>query len=146
MGEAKRRQKLDPNFGHNYPPQEDNWIFTSASDEIAVNNLNQCLFMAGVTSTDNYQPITDDNLTNGHPQAPPLQGGERVTEKEKFSLLANLSLSHVAIDNQQYQLLFAQAVKTGSVFVVFDADDPDIFSHHICYDPRRAQLFREQGY
>jgi hypothetical protein len=63
MGEAKRRQKLDPHFGHNYPPQEDNWIFTSANDEIAVNNLNQCLFMAGVTSTDNYQPLTDDNLT-----------------------------------------------------------------------------------
>ena len=64
MGEAKRRQKLDPNYGHNYPPQEDNWIFTSAL------------------------------------------------------------LSHVAIDNQQYQLLFAQAVKTGSVFVVVDDDDP----------------------
>lgn len=135
MGEAKRRQKLDPNFGHNYPPQEDNWIFTSASDEIAVNNLNQCLFMAGVTSTNNYQrqylqPFIDNNLT----------------KKEKSSLLTSAFLSHVTIDNQQYQLLFAQAVKTGSVFVVFDADDPDIFSHHICYDPRRAQFFREHGY
>jgi hypothetical protein len=135
MGEAKRRQKLDPNYGHNYPPQENNWIFTSASDEIAVNNLNQCLFMAGVTTTDHYQrqysqPLTDNKLT----------------EKEKSSLLTSALLSHVAIDNQQYQLLFAQAVKTGSVFVVFDDDDPDIFSHHICYDPRRAQFFRDQGY
>lgn len=130
MGEAKRRQQLDPHFGCNYPPHEDNWIFTSASDEIAVNNLDQCLSMAGVTSTDHYQPLTDGNLT----------------EKEKSSLLANLYLSHVPIDNQQYQLLFAEAVKTGSVFVVFDDDDPDIFSHHICYDPRRAQFFCEYGY
>jgi hypothetical protein len=135
VGEAKRRQKLDPNFGQNYPSTEDNWVFTSADDQVAVGNLPQCLFMAGVTTTDDYhlkylKPLSEGNLTL----------------KEKSTLVSSLFLSQPTINNHQHQLLFHEAVKNGSVFVVFDEDDPDIFSHHICYNPRRAHFFREHGY
>lgn len=98
-------------------------------------NLNQCLFMAGVTTSDDYQ----------HKYLKPLTEGNK-SEKEKSHLLSSMYLSSLSIDNQQHQLLFAQAVETGSVFVVFDPDEPDVFSHHICYNPRRAQFFREHGY
>ncbi len=39
MGEAKRRKKLARNFGQNYPASEENWVFTSASEHMAIGNL-----------------------------------------------------------------------------------------------------------
>lgn len=67
MGEAKRRAKLNHNFGQKYPAKDLNWIFSSASDEIVIGSLNECLLVAGVTNTNDCQnqyinPLTSGNL------------------------------------------------------------------------------------
>mgnify|MGYP006356589297 CR=1 FL=1 len=135
MGEAKRRAKLDPNFGQRYPAQEQNWIFDSANDEIVVGNLNDCLSIAGITNTDNYRNQYIDLLTK-----------KNLNPTEKFALSTSLQLDRRVVDDQQYQILFEQAVQTGSIFVVFSDDYPDECCHHIYYNQDRAQMFRNQGY
>lgn len=146
MGEAKRRKKLDPNFGQNYPASEENWVFTSASDDVSIGNLNDCLQMAGLTTKKQYkstyvEPLFKDNLS----------------EKKKSSLLDGLYLSQVKIDDELYHSFFKKAVRKGEIYIdinirntdieedwsgVEDEEESGIVEHHIVYSPKQAENFR----
>ena len=135
MGEASRRAKLDPNFGQKYPAKDENWVFTSASDEVAIGSLKECLSMAGITTRDDYRDQYIKPLTEEH-----------LSDRERSELVTSIYLDRRTVNDQQYQILFKQAVKTGSTSIVLDDDYPDECCHRICYNPERAEHFRNHGY
>ena len=152
MGEAKRRKKLDPHFGQNYPALEENWVFTSASDQIAIGNLNDCLRMAGITTTPQYKSTYIDPLLD-----------PSKSKLEKLDLLNALYLSRARIKDQLYKSLFEKAVREGEIYIdvnqnregKFDSEEIDIeeeldeeekLYEHIMYNPKRVRFFLENGY
>ncbi|MDJ0902777.1 MAG: hypothetical protein QNJ55_28645 [Xenococcus sp. MO_188.B8] len=164
MGEAKRRQKLDPHFGQNYPAGEENWVFTSASEHMAIGNLNDCLHMAGLTTTQHYKSTYIDPLL-----------GDSLSEREKSNLMSALYLSRARVNDELYSYFFKKAVKEGEIYIDVninrderlnseeideleelsiyeeidldeEEDEDEPFYNHIIYNPKRAQSFRENGF
>ena len=146
MGEAKRRKKLDPNFGQNYPASEENWVFTTPSEHSAIGDLNACLQMAGLTTPEQYQSTYVDPLSE-----------DSLSEDAKFLLIKDRS--RFSLSQELYQSFFDQAVRFGEVYIdininqdqpsnleeldIEEDDDyeDEPFYNHIAYNPKIRSAF-----
>ena len=125
MGKTNKKPK--------YPANEKNWIFTGCDENIALGTLPECLSMAGVTSKAQYQKTYIDPLKSEH-----------LSETKKQSLITNMCMDRVEINDSLYQKLYRKALKLGKIEI--DLDSEGWVSHEIEYNQRHANLLRENGY
>ena len=116
-----------------YPANEENWIFTGCDENIALRTLPECLSMAGVTSKAQYQKTYIDPLKSEH-----------LSESKKQSLITNMYMDRVEINDSLYQKLYRKALWLGKIEI--DLDSEGWICHEIEYNQRRANFLRSNGY
>ena len=153
----ERAKTLEPNFDLdsifeeterelqlvlNYPANDENWVFTSASDQVAIGDLNDCLHMAGLTTTEQYKSTYVDPLLEGN-----------LSEKEKSALVNEAYLGRVSIQDELYDKFFNKAVREGEIYIHKNIEknldrneESKISCNHIMYNPERAEHFRNYGF
>ena len=126
----------------NYPASEENWVFTSASDHVAIGDLNDCLHMAGLITKEQYKSIYIDPLLEGD-----------LSETEKSSLVNAAYLGRVSIQDELYDNFFNKAVREGEIYIhknieknIDRNEESKISCNHIMYNPERAEHFRNYGF
>ena len=125
MGQTNKKTK--------YPADEENWIFTGCDENIALGTLPECLSMAGITSKAQYKKTYIDPLSSSN-----------LSESKKQSLITNMYMDRVEINDSLYQKLYRKALKLGKIEI--DLDSEGWICHEIEYNSLRANFLRENGY